>query len=165
MPGLNAVTFSGKGLAGFGREAVGPFVQHRHRRLVQAGHLLISQALAELERRQPGAMEDLIGIGIADAAQQSRIGESALEGPVLPAKRFGELAGRRGEDVHASRIEGGESLAPLDKVERRPPFLAGFGEQQRASGELEGCEHVPRPRPPGPPAQPRPASSAGARRS
>jgi hypothetical protein len=50
---------------------------------MQALHLLIREALAVPDGREPGPVEDLVGVGIADAGEQAGIGERALEGVVL----------------------------------------------------------------------------------
>ena len=84
---------------------------HRHRRM-ERGHLLgpvagfarsraVHSASVDLppreealdrrrverarqrERREPGAVQDLVGVGVADAAEEARIGERALERVVL----------------------------------------------------------------------------------
>src|SRR5262245_12350103 len=85
-------------------------------------------------------MQDLVRVGVADAAQQPRIGERTLEGVALARERTRE----GGEiDVHrldAAGVEGGETGVALHDVERGPLLRARLGEGQGAGGEVEGGE-------------------------
>ena len=49
-------------------------------------------------------MQDFVGICVADAAEQMRIGKRALERVVSRSERGGEFVKRRGEDIEAARI-------------------------------------------------------------
>ena len=91
-------------------------------------------------------VQNLVGVRVADAAEDVRIGERALQRVVLARQALGELRQRRAEHLEPARIERGQSAAPLRpggstpaasapasvriavpgrKIERREPDLAG----------------------------------------
>ena len=85
-------------------------------------------------------MENFIGVSVADAAQQVRIGEGALEGVVITRQRFTELADRRGQHFEAARIVRPERRFAANQIERRAPLRSGFGQDDRSRLEIEGSE-------------------------
>jgi hypothetical protein len=89
-------------------------------------------------------MQDLVGIGVADAAEELRQGEGALDGVVLrgqPRREGGEV-GRH--HVDAARVHRRQRVAALQQVERGAPLRAGLGEQQGPGGlELEQRQRDP----------------------
>ena len=87
-------------------------------------------------------MEDLVGVGVADAGEDARIGEGALEGAVLRDECVGELFGSEGEDVEAAGVECGERFFALHEMQGGAAFGSGFGESEGAVGEVEGGEVV-----------------------
>ena len=60
-------------------------------------------------------MQDLVGIGVADAADEARIGERALEGAVLRGERGAKRVEVGGENVDAARIDEPQSLFAADR--------------------------------------------------
>src|SRR5262249_40694754 len=72
-------------------EAVADLVPYPRRELeqrrpgggMQASHLLLAELLRELHRREASRVQDLVGVGVADPAQDARIGQRALEGVTL----------------------------------------------------------------------------------
>ncbi len=87
-------------------------------------------------------MEDLVGVGVADAAEDARVGEGSLEGAVFGGKRVAEGIEIGGEDVDASRINAVEGFFSAEDVKGGSAFGSGFGEDERAVGEVEGGEVV-----------------------
>ena len=84
------------------------------------------------DRRQLRAMQDLVRVRVADAAEDARVGQRALQRVVLGAQARGE---RR--DVGAERLRGRPcrtARAPraADQVQRRAPLGARFGQRERA---------------------------------
>ena len=88
-------------------------------------------------------MEDLVGVGVADAAEDARVGEGALEGAV-----FGGERGAKGFEVASEKTS-----MPPGSMARMARFAgeemqgcaalgAGFGEDERAGGKVEGGEVV-----------------------
>jgi hypothetical protein len=67
-------------------------------------------------------MEDLVGVRVADAAEEMRIGQRALDGVILAR----------------------QCLAGLIDLHRRALLRARFGEEQRAMRELESRQDHPR---------------------
>ncbi len=133
-------------VAGLAREARRPLGECRLRRLEKALDRRSVDRTRQRQRRQARAMQDLVGISVADAAEEARIGERALDGVVLgdEAGREG-LAGRR-HDVDAAGVERRQRGAAGDDVQRRAPLLAGLGEGERAAVELEESQRVRRGR-------------------
>ena len=82
-------------------------------------------------------MEDLVRIGVADAAQQARIGERALERVVLAHERVAEAREVRLERFEPARIHLRERRLPLHEVKARALLRARLGEQQRARRKID----------------------------
>ena len=89
-------------------------------------------------------MQDLVGVGVADAGEEARIGERALEGVVLAFNRAGELRQIRFEDLDAARVHRLQRRLALHQMQRGAPLRAGLGERQRAVLELEERERAAR---------------------
>src|SRR3989442_12868698 len=70
-------------LTGFGAQANRPLVEDRARSAVQPRDLLGRELLRQGERRQARPVQDLVRIGVADAAEQARVSERALERVIL----------------------------------------------------------------------------------
>jgi hypothetical protein len=77
--GRNAVTFSGNPSFTSARRLIDPQAQRRPRRVVQTKQLLVRQRARQLQRREPGRVQDLVGVGVADAAEEVRIGERPFQ--------------------------------------------------------------------------------------
>src|SRR5436305_11157402 len=74
----------GREIAGrFRSQTIGPFDEHYTRRVEQASNLFFTEAPGVLNRRQPGAMENLVRVGVTDAAEQARICKRSLERMIL----------------------------------------------------------------------------------
>ena len=91
-------------------------------------------------------MQNLVGIGIADAAKKARIGERALERVVGRLKRAGEIGRRRMQHVDSSGIELAQAFLAGRQMKCRAMLGAGFGELQDTrrkfetrQGVLTGC--------------------------
>ena len=82
-------------------------------------------------------MQDLVGVGVADAAQQPWIGQRALERVVLVLERGPERRGVGGEHVDPARIVLAQRPFTLHEVDRRPALGAGLGQHERSALELE----------------------------
>ncbi len=82
-------------------------------------------------------MEDLVGVGVADAGEETRIRQRALQRVVLPCQRLAESRQVRVEDLDAAAVELREARAPLDEVERRPLLRAHLGQHERAFRKIE----------------------------
>ena len=86
MPLRKAVTFSGNFSPVVLRQPLGPLVQQQSRRGEERGDLAVGQRLRQLQRRQPRGVQNLVGVGVADAAEEMRIGQRALERVILRAQ-------------------------------------------------------------------------------
>ena len=87
-------------------------------------------------------MKNFVGVGVADAAEVARVGESALDGVIFGGERGAECGEVGGEDVDAAGVECGKIFGAFDDVERGAMLRAGFGEDERAIGEIERGKHV-----------------------
>jgi hypothetical protein len=97
---------------------------------------------SEREGRELGGVEDFVGVGVADTADEAGIGESALEGAVFSREGGAEAGEVRGEDFDAAGIEVVKGLLAADEMERSAALGAGFREDERTGGEIEGGEGV-----------------------
>jgi hypothetical protein len=77
-------------------------------------------------------VQDLVRVGIADAAEQPWIGKRALQRVALAPQPLGESAQVAGLHVDAAGIQCGQRCAPVDQMQRGTAPAAGFGEHQAA---------------------------------
>ena len=102
ISGRNAVTFAGNAPPASSRSRAVHSPEHvARRRRTAASTSSSSSLLRQRERRQLRAMQDLVGVRVADAAEQMRIGQRALERVILAAqarreRRRGSRSSRRG---------------------------------------------------------------------
>src|SRR3972149_134961 len=82
-------------------------------------------------------MQDLVGIRVADAAEQPGIRERTLERVVFGAKDCAEGLERSVEDLNASLRKGPESFFAADDMDRSPFLCRCFSEEQRSVVEVE----------------------------
>jgi len=87
-----------------------------------------------------GVPENFVGVSVADAGEEARIGERAFESVIGGGEASGELCERGVEDFEATGVESSESGFALDDVKRSTFFGAGFGPEQGAVGEVESGE-------------------------
>src|SRR5258708_7462499 len=85
-------------------------------------------------------MQNLIGIGVADAAEEPRVGERPLQGVVVLAKHGDEIAGRGIEHLEAARLMASQFRFASDDMQGGASLRAGLGESQRAIGKVERGE-------------------------
>jgi hypothetical protein len=90
MAGMECRDPVGKAIAELGAQPFRPFDERGARRLAKPRALPGVEAVRQLEGRQPREEEDLVGVRVADAAQHARVGERALEGPILARERLVE---------------------------------------------------------------------------
>ena len=72
-------------------------------------------------------MQDFVGIRVADAAEEMRIGERSLESVVFTAERVLECGEVDGEDLEAAGILLCQRFETLKQVQRRPPLAPRLG--------------------------------------
>ncbi len=87
-------------------------------------------------------MEDLIGVGVADAAEDARVGEGSLEGAVFCSECGAEAFEVGSEDVDAAGVYGLHVFFVVKEVEGGAALGTGFGENEGAVGKIEGGEIV-----------------------
>jgi hypothetical protein len=120
-----------------------PLFEHRFCRLVQALQLLGGQSAGDRKGRQPRTVQDLVGIGVADAAHCVRIGERFFQCAVLARERSSKRGRVAPQGLDATRTQSQHRTAPLHEVQRSAPLCARFGERERARiFELKLREHV-----------------------
>src|SRR5262245_41988871 len=91
-------------------------------------------------------MEYLVGVGVADPAEEVRIRERALQRVVLARERGAECVEVTIERLDAAAIVRVEARAPLHDVQRRALLRPGFREEERSVLEVEGGEAAARGR-------------------
>src|ERR1700721_3744438 len=106
------------------------------RRLVKPFPLLRLELVRKRNRREPGRMQNLIGISIADPAQHARIGERPLERAILRSKRGAEGFKIARKHIDPSRIDRIQPVFSAKDMQRRTPLASRFGKHQRAAGKI-----------------------------
>src|SRR5215469_4145554 len=129
-----------EGGGGFSAETIEPELQGLAGRGEETLPLVGGQMAGKRGGGELGGVEDFVGVGIADAAEQVLIGESALEGAVLGGQRRAEGFEIGGEWVEAARVERAQACFSANHMERGATLGAGFGEDEGAVGKIEGGE-------------------------
>src|SRR5207253_361155 len=100
--------FFWKRITGLVAQALRPFAEHFAHGCVKALDVAGRDPLRMRDRRKPRAMQDLVRICIADAAEQARVGERALERVILTHKALAEFFEGAGIDVDPAHVEFGK---------------------------------------------------------
>src|ERR1041385_9000608 len=85
-------------------------------------------------------MQDFIRVRVANAAEQARIGERALECVILVRERMRKFRQRAVQHIESTWIMSREIFLALHQVQRRALLGSRFGEQKRSVREVESCE-------------------------
>src|SRR5260370_20307320 len=112
--------------------------QRQPDRLEEAANLLGGELLRELDRRKSRLKENLVGVGVADAAEQSRIGARALQCVVGGRQRLAELMEIGVEHFQSARSQRIQPCIAGYDIQRRASFRSRFRQQQTAVREIEG---------------------------
>ena len=85
-------------------------------------------------------MEDLVGVGVADAGEEARVGQRALDDVVLACQRLAEGLRARFERLDPSPIEFLQSRFPARQIQRSSLLRARFREEKSPVLEIESRE-------------------------
>ena len=85
-------------------------------------------------------MQDLVGVGVADAGEQARVRQRALGRMVLARQRLAETGEVHSEHLDPPAVELRERRLSRDQMERGPLLRRGLGEHERAVGKVERRE-------------------------
>ncbi len=86
-----AVTFSGKACVASALRAVDPELKRLAGGGEEALPLLVGEFVGLEDRGEMGSVEDLVGVSVADAGEDARVGESTFQGAVFDGKSGAEL--------------------------------------------------------------------------
>ncbi len=136
------MTFSGKDFLASADEAVHPLRHGGLGAVEEALPLLRLELAGEGDGRELRGVQDLVGVGVAHAADEARIGEGALEGAVFLGEGGAEACEIGGEDLDAAGIDRAQALFAAHYVEGGAALAAGFGKGEGSAGEVEGGEGV-----------------------
>src|SRR6266545_716797 len=120
-----------------GAQPLDPTEQGPLRRAVQPHGLLVVELPRQLKGRELRRVQDFVRVGVADAVEQPRIGEGALQGMRLGAEGGAKRRGVGGEHVEAAGIVCSKPALAPDKVQRRAMLFARLGEEERAVRKIE----------------------------
>src|SRR5579864_4091330 len=133
----------GKGGFRLRAQPVDPEPQGLARRREQSFRFLRLQLMRERDGRKLGRVQDLIGIRVADAAQQARIGKSSLQRAIFDRERGAERGEMTREDVNSPGIDGAQAFLAAEDMQRCAALGAGFGKHERTAGKIEGHKILP----------------------
>ena len=105
-------------------------------------HSMPCQFVGELDGRELCCMQNFIGVGIADAAHDARIGERTLECPVFLSEGGAERVEIACKDVDTAGINRMQRLFAIENVQGCAAFGSSFGYDQRTSGKIKGRKIV-----------------------
>src|SRR5688572_7731419 len=83
-------------------------------------------------------MKNLVRVCVADAAEQTWIGERTLNCVVFACEPFCKVFDRRSQNFECSAIKLGKFGFALSEVQRRSFFGASLRQQERARWEIKG---------------------------
>ena len=132
--------FFRKFAGGVGAEAIRPAREARADGVVETLDFGGREFLGKRERREFSFPKNFVGVGVADAAEDARVGQEALERVIGGDERGGEMSEVGGEDFEAAGIKRAQTVFTGDDVERGTFFGAGFSPEQGTVGEVEGGE-------------------------
>ena len=89
--------------------------------------------------RELGSVQDLVGISVADAAQQTRISQRPLQRMIFRREHGAERIEIRGEHINSAGVQGEQSLFPADQMQRRPALASRLGQDQGALGKSKAA--------------------------
>ena len=101
---------------------------------------LLGEPVGDLEGRQLGPVQDLVGVGVADPAEQVRVRQRAFQRVAPARQRAAEGLEVGPEDLEAAGIVRLQPLLAPNEVERRAPLAALLGQHERAVREVESGE-------------------------
>jgi hypothetical protein len=132
--------FFGEFAGGFGAEASGPVGEAVADRFVKARDFGGGEFLRQGERGELSLPENFVGVGIADAGEEARVGEGAFESVIGGDEVGGKLFERGVENLEAAGVKGTEAGFAVDEVEGGALFGAGFGPEEGAVGKVKGSQ-------------------------
>ena len=132
----------GEGVGGFGVEAADPEIKRVAGGGEEALPLLGGEFVGEEDWGELGGVENLVGVGVADAREDARVGEGPLEGAVFQGESRAEGFEVRGEDLDSAWIYFFCGGFIGEEIKRGSALGAGFGEDEGAVGKVEGGEVV-----------------------
>ena len=112
-----------------GNQPIAPHLQRPDGAGMETRDLHVSHLRGELRRGHLCRVKNLVRIGVADSAEQMRIGQGALDRVVLATEGGGELSGRRLEDFKPSGIVTLERVKSANQIQRCPAPESRFGQQ------------------------------------
>ena len=108
---------------------------------MQRRDLVIGDRRRHAKRRQLRRVQDLVGVRVADAVEQRRIGQRALDRVPLAAQPLGELRAVVASNTsRPPRSNSASASRPCNDVHRRALLRRRLGEDQRAVREVERRE-------------------------
>src|SRR5882724_462031 len=113
-------------------QAHDPVVERSARRLVEPRVLTVAERPRLPHGREPRAMQDLVRVRVADAREDVRVGQRALERVVLAGDRAAELLRVTGEGIDPARVERLKPRLTPHEMYRGALLRARLGQRQRA---------------------------------
>lgn len=86
-------------------------------------------------------MQNLVGIGVANSAEETRISQRSFQGMVFGGQDRAKSVEIGGENVDSSGVEGHKVLLSRDEMQRGTAFAACFGKEQCSVRKIE-CSQV-----------------------
>ena len=128
----------GELVGGFFAELGDPVFEGVARGVIEADDFVVGDSAGEEQRAEASAVEDFVGVGVADTAEEVRVREGTLQSVILFAECFGEGFEGAIEGFDAVALERVEGCLGISEVEGGAALGSGFGEEESAVGEIEG---------------------------
>src|SRR5215470_5176525 len=98
------------------------------------------ELLSKRKRRKSCLKQNFVGVGVADAAEKTWVGEGALQGVICGQQNGGELHRVGLENLNATGIQLAKSGLARNHMERGAFLGASFGPEKRSNGKVKRRE-------------------------
>src|SRR5215472_642659 len=98
------------------------------------------ELLSKRKRRKSGLEQNFVGVGVADAAEKTRVSEGALQGVICGEQNGGELLRVGLENLNATGIQLAKSGLARNHMERGAFLGASFGPEKGSHGKVKRRE-------------------------
>ena len=120
-----------------------PMVQRFANGTVKAIDLIIIKTAGQHDWREACGMENLVAVGVADAAEKSRIGQRPLERVILHDETVAKNAQIDLKNFDSATVVLGQHRLAANQMHAGALLSSGFGQQERADREIESRQRQP----------------------
>src|SRR6516225_10244526 len=100
----------------------------------------MTQLLRQLHRGQTGAVQNFIGVSVADSTEKTRIRQRTFKRVVLSSQRVPKSIKGRAEDFKGAAIKPCKVAFSFDEMQGCALFRPRFGQKESSGRKVECCK-------------------------